>query len=400
MLEARLAAEITVAHAQKRTRNGTVRWVARWQDAAGRERSKTFDTRRAADAHAHAAEAAAARAGVRRDLTVGQWLDEWLDDHVAPKVAAGRLAPKTAVGYESDVRIHLHPALGPIQLTDLRVTDVDQLLNRIIGSGRSPGTARSIRATLSVALTAAGRADLVDRNAAKLSEPPRLPAPQPSSFTSAEVDRILTAAGDHRLGTAIAFTLLTGVRASELAGLGWDDVDLERGTYTPSTTTHRIGSSAARVVPRTGLVDSYTKNAASGRRTPLPSLAVEVLADQRRRQATERLAAARWSDSGRVWTTTIGTRLDGGALRSALFEILDDADVPRHTDDGRSRALHELRRTWTERMRRAGVPVEDAARLGRWSSPATMMRHYAATPEDRLHDAAHHAEDGLQWGAS
>lgn len=392
-----------MAHAQKRTRGGKVRWVARWSDGDGRERSRTFDTRREAAQHAHRMEAAERDrpdiAQARRTMTVEAWLDRWLDDYIAPRVAAGQRAPKTAVGYESNVRVHLVPQLGHLLLSELLVDDVDRMLTRIIASGRSPGTARSIRATLSTALTAAGRAGLVDRNAAQLAEPPPLPNPDPSSFTAAEVARIFAAAPAHRLGSAIAICLLCNLRASACVGLSWDDLDLDAATFRVSTTTHRVPQVAARVLPETGLVDSpRAKTDASGRPRRLPPLAVQILREQRAAQAQERLAADVWHDSGRAWTTTIGTRLDTDALRDAHYEILDAAGVPATSTSGKGRALHELRRTWAERTRRAGIPVEDAARAGGWSTHATMQRHYSATPDDRLDRASGAVADGLAWG--
>ena len=51
---------------QKRTRNGRTRWVARYVDPAGRERSRTFDTRH------QAADFIAER---EREVKRGTWID-------------------------------------------------------------------------------------------------------------------------------------------------------------------------------------------------------------------------------------------------------------------------------------------------------------------------------------
>ena len=50
---------------QKRVRSGKTRWVGRYRDPAGRERSRTFDTRR---------EAAAWEQEREREMRRGEWL--------------------------------------------------------------------------------------------------------------------------------------------------------------------------------------------------------------------------------------------------------------------------------------------------------------------------------------
>jgi len=82
-------------------------------------------------------------------------------------------------------------------------------------------------------------------------------------------------------------------------------------------------------------------------------------------------------------------------LNHAWQKLLEQAEVEYHTDDGRGRGLHELRRTFATRLRDRGVPLEDVQRLGRWSSPQVLLQLYAATDEDRLRAAADEASDAM-----
>lgn len=267
-----------MAWVQKRTRQGRTTWVARWRDGSGSARSMSFERRADAAGHAHRAEEASRRtrpdiATARATLTVGDWLDGWLDDVVAIRVTAGRLRPRTAAGYETAVRLHIAPSVGHLMLVDLRVADVDLLLDRMMASGSAPATARHTRVTLSAALTAAARADLIDRNVAQLAEPPTIETPPPSTFCDDELDRIFEAAEVHRLGSAILFTLLTGRRLSAVVALDWADVNLREATYRVVRTTHRVPASAARVATP-GIVDGPPKTSASSRLLPLSDAAV------------------------------------------------------------------------------------------------------------------------------
>ena len=78
---------------QKRTRNGRARWIARYVDPTGRERSRTFDTRRAA------ADFIAER---EREVKRGTWIDP-ADALTVAEVfdlwAARPLRPSTRTAY-------------------------------------------------------------------------------------------------------------------------------------------------------------------------------------------------------------------------------------------------------------------------------------------------------------
>jgi integrase len=332
----------------------------------------------------------------RDRITVAIWCGEWLND-VRAKVAAGQMAPKTAVGYESDVRRHIVPAVGQVRLDQLAPGHVDRMMTGMQAAGLSPRTAASARATLSSALSAAVADGLINGNPARAAKPPAKLRRHPSTFSDAELDAIVEQCRTARLGPAFMVDATTGLRTSELIGLSWGDVDLVEGTYRVTEGLHRIGrvgAAAAGVEP--GLVASKPKTAASGDLTPLSKEAVEWLRRWRKTQAADRLAAGeRWVESGRVFTTPHGTPVDPANLRKDWIELLAAAGVADVTADGRGRGLHELRRTFATRLRAAGVPLEDVMRLGRWASPTTLLAHYAGVDEDRLRAAADAAGAGI-----
>lgn len=327
-------------------------------------------------------------------LTVGAWLATWLDRQAA-RARAGNLAPKTLAGRESDIRLHLTPALGDVILEDLTVSQVEQLLDQMAADGRA-GAARAVRLTLSAAYTAAERDGLVDRNPARVAAPPKARPRRISAFDPAEFERIVAACRDHPHGPLYLFAVLTGMRSSELVGLRWDDIDLDAGTYTIRQGRHRIPRRTAKLLGTPGTdVTGDPKSSASGRPTPLSPAAVQLLRRHRTAQAQRQLAASRWVDTGYVFTTPIGTPVDARNAARAFTRLLEDADVPTVTPDGHGRGLHELRRTFVDRLRRAGVPLEDVQGLGRWSTPHVLLQHYAAAADDRLRTAAAAAGQGI-----
>jgi integrase len=258
--------------------------------------------------------------------------------------------------------------------------------------GYAPKTVQHVRGTLSRALSDAMRDQLVERNVARLVDPPRVRRRDPSAFTVEEFGRIVSACATHRLGRMFLFTALTRLRRSEVLGLRWADVNLEDCTFQVRGGLHQISAGAARVTGRTGLVRSRPKTEASGNRLPLSRQGVDLLREHRAAQATERLASPQpWPDSPEetpVFSTALGTALHPSNVSRAWRRILDRAGVPHRTPDGRARGMHELRRTFATRLRDRGVPLEDVRRLGRWASSKMLLEVYAASDDGRLRRAA------------
>ena len=100
-------------------------------------------------------------------LTLGQFLDRWLDDYVKP-----RREPKTYQSYAQQIRTHLRPALGKHKLKMLTAQHIDRFLSRQLEQGLSARTVQYQRQILSSALSRAVSWGLVSRNVARLTEPP------------------------------------------------------------------------------------------------------------------------------------------------------------------------------------------------------------------------------------
>lgn len=394
-----------MASIQKRTRkrpDGSTytRHIVRWRDPDGAPRSETFQTKPAATAFLARLELADATGQPLEEkkpapvLTFAAWSEQWLDI-VAARTATGALAPKSAAGYETRVRVHLVPRLGDRPLRALTVGDVEDTLTDMQATGSAPATAAAVRRTLSKMLTDAQKRELVDRNVAALADAPAIATRTPSTFTADEMARIIAVLPTHRLGRMFLFAALTGLRASELRGLRWENVDLDVGTYTVVKGVHRLGPAAGRVAP-VGLVESNPKTEGSGNSTPMSPAAVDVLREHRSAQLLERIAAPVWSDRGYVFSNVIGGALEPGNVLRIWKKLLKDAGVAYRPDTTRpGRGLHELRRTFATALRTAGIPVEDTARLGRWSSTQVLLASYAGTSDARLRAAAQAAADAL-----
>ncbi|QYC55120.1 tyrosine integrase [Mycobacterium phage Boilgate] len=160
-------------------------------------------------------------------MTVGAWLDQWLDIH-GPHVR-----PTTYDHHEGVIRLHIKPYIGDHRLNKLTVDHVEAMLRAV--AAKSTKAAQKAHQTLSQALKEAERRGLVYRNVAAVTRKPRhTPRPR-GALTAEQARRVIRTAIDTEptggpfLATRWAAAFLTGARQGELLGLTWDRVDLDAG---------------------------------------------------------------------------------------------------------------------------------------------------------------------------
>jgi integrase len=154
-----------------------------------------------------------------KDLTVGQWMDEWFTT-----IALLKIRPKTANTYRGLIAREIVPAIGTTKLDKLMPGDVRRMLAATIAKGLSSTTAMQVHRILAVALKAAERDGKVRRNVALLVDAPRPARKEMRALTVDEALAVLETASTDPLGSLWASILLTGARQGELLGLQRDRV--------------------------------------------------------------------------------------------------------------------------------------------------------------------------------
>ncbi len=270
-------------------------------------------------------------------LTVGAFLDLWLRETVRPTVR-----PSTYRSYEGIVRVHLKPGLGGYVLAQLTPQHVQRLLNAKAATSLSPQTVAYIRSVLRHALRQAERWGMVTRNVASLAAPPRVPRREIRPLSPEEARIFVEAIRADRLEALYLLAIGTGLRQGEILGLGWQDVDLSAATVTVRHALQRVGGHLELVPP---------KSLASRRVVALPAFVVGALHAQRLRQRRDRLlAGSRWraDDRGLVFTTTVGTPMDGIAVTRRFQAVLREAGLPHQR-------FHDLRHACASLLLAQGV---------------------------------------------
>lgn len=146
-------------------------------------------------------------------LTVAEFLERWVRT-----VLPGQVADSTKADYADTVRLHLAPTLGRIVLSRLTVAQVDALWAVKREKGYSPNSLRIMRAVLRRALGQAERENLLRRNVAALSTPPRVRSGGGRTLTVEQARQLLVEVQGHRLEAAVTLLLGFGLRRGEGAG--------------------------------------------------------------------------------------------------------------------------------------------------------------------------------------
>jgi len=299
--------------------------------------------------------------------TVEQYLTGWLQT-VEPTIAES-----TWVRYEIDVRRHLIPALGRIQLTRLSPQQVQQLYASKLAAGLSPTTTKHLHGLLHHALEDAGRLALVPRNVCDLVDPPRVAKHEIQVWTPEQVEAFLHVAAGHRLATLFVLAVTTGMREGELLALKWPDIDLNAGAL-------QVRRNRAKMLR--GRADKEPKTDSSRRRIRLTPTAVAALREHRTRQLEERLAAGEaWRDLGYVFTTSVGTALDPSNLLKQYRALIKRSGLPPIV-------FHDLRHSAASWPIAHGVPVNTVSQMLGHADPSITMRIYAHTMPDAQEHAA------------
>jgi integrase len=206
-------------------------WIVDYTDQEGDRHIETFARKKDADEY-HSTVRVDVRLGKHtapaKSITVAEAAESWIKRVEAEGRERGTLAQ-----YRQHVKLHIAPRIGKYKLAHLTPPRVeafrDDLLKPKAEGGLSRPMARKVMTSLKSLLKAAKHAHVVadvsvgrsKRSERKLEVGRDIPAP-------AEIKRLIDAAKDDARMRALLLTAaLCGLRASELRGLRWADVDLK-----------------------------------------------------------------------------------------------------------------------------------------------------------------------------
>src|SRR5918998_1585213 len=172
------------------------RWVAKYKDARGTWRYIYRKCKVEAKQALRQALKERDKGISPSKMTVGAFLDSWLED------VRNAVSYRTWLNHECIVRLHLNPAIGAKQLAKLSPKDIHVLYKDKLAEGLSRGRVRKIHVTLNRALKDAVRWRYISRNPAAEVTPPQEYQREMDVLTPEQVKQLLSTARGDRLEAA------------------------------------------------------------------------------------------------------------------------------------------------------------------------------------------------------
>lgn len=251
-------------------------WAVDYVDAQGKRRLKTFKLKKEADQFA-----ATATVEVREGVHVADSASVTVETAgrfwIASAEASG-LERSTINQYRQHLELHMAPLIGQTLLSKLTVPAVRAFEDQLRESGRSPAMVRKVLVSLGSLLADAQERGLVVRNAVREKSRSRQKGADRRQekrhkgrlkvgvhIPAREEIRAIVGTLDGRWRPLLLVAIFAGLRASELRGLRWQDVDLDKRQI-------RVHQRADRFN-----VIGRPKSEAGERTVPVPPMVVNAL---------------------------------------------------------------------------------------------------------------------------
>ena len=180
-----------------------------------------------------------------RDVSMEDWLRYWMREIITPNCAE-----TTRHGYENILYTHMIPTLGKVYVQELTAMRVQQYYGELRKKGLANNTIRKHHVLLHAALGAAVRQGIVRDNVADLVTPPAHEAPRHRFYDSSQLRKLFCASEGSQLEIAVKLAGCLGLRRSEICGLKWRNVDLERGVLTICEVRTAVSGRALEKAPK------------------------------------------------------------------------------------------------------------------------------------------------------
>jgi integrase len=252
-------------------------WIADYFDQAGNRHIKTFKQKKAADAWLIATRGEVQQgthAPESTSITVGEAGDAWI-----AQAEADGLERSTLTQYRQHLDLHIKPFLGAVKLAQLSPAAVQAFRNQLATNGRKPAMVKRATTSLSSILGYAMSTGRAGRNVVREQRHGRRHRRlerRHEKHLKVGVDipnkdeiRAMLGAAAGRRRPLLVTAIFTGLRASELRGLRWADVDLDRAELTVRQRADKWG------------VIGSPKSDAGKRSVPLAPMAVNALREWR-----------------------------------------------------------------------------------------------------------------------
>ena len=316
------------------------------------------------------------------DMTVDDWYNHWISNY-----KEGIVADNTTKNYKNRYEYSIKNEIGNLKLNEVKQLHCQSILNEMFCSGKySSGTMELTQITLHAIFKGAVENGFLHKNPAdgiKLKR--RKGDKEERRVLSREEQKIFKKYASNTLYyNAYSLVLETGLRAGEVGGLQWNDIDFDNKCLYVKRTMLQDSKKG-------GFYYGQPKSKKSKRKIPLTNEAVSILQNQKSLQNKLKSKSNDWNDewNGLVFTTINGNPVGSSTFRMMMMRIIKNINLDRecNSSDGQYEEfqhayMHSLRHTFATRCIENGVnPKALQIIMGHSSLSITMDLYVHVTDE-------------------
>jgi len=287
-------------------------------------------------------------------------------------------------GYKMALNKHILPYFEPLRLKvkDVKPAHLEEYITLKLKK-LSPNTVIKHLHNISKCLDSAIRKNIIAFNPAK-----RIDWPQKVKYTGAkhlspeQIEHFLSAIKGDIIEPIILFAVFYGMRKSEILGLKWDAVDLEKNVFTIKHTVIRVNGTLHK--------NDRTKNKSSYGDMPIPKVIKDCLRKVKREQAQNKLLQPNdYVDEGYIFTHVDGRLILPNYATSRFTKLLKKNDLPHFR-------FHDLRHSAAGFLRYLGFDMKDIQTWLRHGDIGTTMNIYVNLDMDAKENIAESLNERFQ----
>lgn len=318
------------------------------------------------------------------DMTVDEWYNYWIENF-----KDGIVKDNTTKNYKQRYEYNIKNEIGQLKLQDVRQLHCQKILNNMFDSGKySNGTMELTQITLHALFKGAVENDYLQKNPAEnLKLKYRDNDNEERRVLTRQEQKIFKEYAKNTLyNNAYCLVLETGLRAGEIGGLQWNDIDFENGVI-------NVQRTILQDAQKGGFYFGTPKTKKSRRKIPLTKEAVSILNNQKELQNKLRIKSKNWNNGwdGLVFTTVNGNPVGSSTFRSMMIRIVKNINFDRQCNMGNGKYeefqhcyMHSLRHTFATRCIENGVQPKTLQRILGHSTLGTTMDLYVHVTDEQI----------------
>lgn len=296
--------------------------------------------------------------------TLGEWLLYWLND-----IKAIKCEETTLYGYRNIINNHLIDGLGSYKLQDLKPTIINKYFKNKKDQGLSNNTIRKHYDLLKDALKHAVNEDKILKNPLDRIEPIKEQKNEMNFYSVEQLKTLFSLVENNRMEIVVKLAGMLGLRREEIAGLKWDNIDLENKKITVAEARTQAGKNT---------IAKGTKNRSSHRTLHAPDEIITLLKKIKENQNKQKaLLGEAYKDEGYIMVWENGEPYRPNYLSDLFKKIIDDNKLP-------PLRLHDLRHSFASIANELGINLFDISKALGHSQVGTTSQIYT-----HMFDATH-----------